>query len=199
MALSLFGVVTVVGCAAVVPLGVLATVFTGVHVSDVNKINPLRPSDLGSSPPPPLLPPRLRDLLATTSPSPPFLPNPKYKQPTQLQICGRLHMFHRKQTRRTRLHRGFDSEHLLPPATRSFYICQSLGAGFLSNSVGPSSTDARRGLSTLLFSPLAISQLTSGMFFTGSISVVSMWFRSKDPFVIRTSLKVRFVIWLLNI
>jgi hypothetical protein len=94
---------------------------------------------------------------------------------------------------------GFDSEHLLPPATRGFYICQSLGAGFLSNSVGPSSTDARRGLSTLLFSSLAISQLIAGVFFTGSISVVSMWFRSKELFVIRTSLKVRFVIWLLNI
>jgi hypothetical protein len=56
-----------------------------------------------------------------------------------------------------------------------------------------------RGISTLLFSPLAISQLTAGVFFTGSISVVSMWFWSKDLFVIQTSLKVRFVIWLLNI
>jgi hypothetical protein len=100
--------------------------------------------------------------------------------------------FHREQARRTRLHRGFDSEHIL-----SFYICRSFGAGF-SNSVSPSSTDARCSLSTQLFSPPATSQLTVGVFFTGSILVVSMWFRSKNLFVIWTSLTVRFVIKMFN-
>jgi hypothetical protein len=93
-------VVSVAGCAAVVLLRLLAIIFAGVQVSDVNKINPFRPSDLGSSPPPPLLPPRLRDLLATTSPSPSFLLDPKYKQPAQLQIRGRLRMIPLKESQK---------------------------------------------------------------------------------------------------
>jgi hypothetical protein len=73
------------------------------------------------------------------------------------------------------------------------------GAVFLDVSVGPSSTDSWRGHPTLLLSPLAISQLSAGGFFIGGFLVDSLLFRSKDFFVTQPSLKVRFVIRLLNI
>jgi hypothetical protein len=63
----------------------------------------------------------------------------------------------------------------------------------LSDSVAPSSTDARCGSSTLLFSPPVIPQLTAGVFFLTYVSVVVL-LRSKDLLVIRPSSKDCFVI-----
>jgi hypothetical protein len=123
----------------------------------------------------------------------------KSKQPFRFKIRGYLSKTPPEASQKSPPPPGFVFKFLQSPATRSYHIYRSSGVIFFDNLVDSFSTDARRGLSTLLFSPLAISQLTAGVFFTGSISVVSMWFWSKDLFVIQTSLKVRFVIWLLNI
>jgi hypothetical protein len=106
---------------------------------------------------------------------------------------------HQKQARRARFHWGFVFKFLQSPATRSYHIYRSSGVIFFDNLVDSFSTDARRGLSTLLFSPQAIPHLTAGEFFSGCSSVVSLLFRSRDLYVIRSSLEGRFILWLLNI
>jgi hypothetical protein len=76
----------------------------------------------------------------------------KSKQPFRFKIRGYLSKTPPEASQKSPPPPGFVFKFLQSPATRSYHIYRSSGVIFFDNLVDSFSTDARRGLSTLLFS-----------------------------------------------